>query len=356
MICSFKRLIYPKIVRDAEAGGYMIAVYAVHDKLPDSSGQNIREAKVVGYYLPMTSGLNFEMQGRWEKSKYGMQFEMESFRELIRSGREGVTAYLASGLIKGIGKKLAERIYDAFDEQTLQILDACPEELLKISGISKGKLEKIRDSYLLSRGARDIVAVLAPHGVSANRAVKIFKQFGSDALRIVREHPYHLCNMAGIGFITADAVARSMGLNALSQERISAGLIYTLKEAEARGHLCLENHTFINECVALLNTEGLTPEMTAAQAQRLWQVGELIIYKNHTFRAETAFAEQSVAKRITELLAQSCKRPQIDPDTAIDAEQRKLGIRLAAEQRQAVKIGLNSNLCIISGGPGTQSR
>jgi exodeoxyribonuclease V alpha subunit len=148
MICSFKRLIYPKIIRDAELGGYMIAVYAVHDKLPDSSGNNISEAKVVGYYLPMTSGLNFEMQGRWEKSKYGMQFEMESFRELIRSGREGVTANLASGLIKGNGKKLAERIYDAFGEQTLQVLDGRPEELLKISGISKGKLEKIRDSHL----------------------------------------------------------------------------------------------------------------------------------------------------------------------------------------------------------------
>jgi len=94
------------------------------------------------------------------------------------------------------------------------------------------------------------VAILAPHGVSPNRAVKIYQQFGGDALKIIREHPYRLCDMPGIGFITADDIARSMGLDPLSPERIGAGLVYALKEAETRGHLCLEKHDLIRQSTA----------------------------------------------------------------------------------------------------------
>ena len=353
MICSFKRLIYPKTVQAAEADGYMIALYGVHDRLVDSAGNRVYEAKVVGYCLPVNSGLRFDLSGHWAKSKYGIQFEMENCREIIQPGKEGVVSYLSSGLIKGIGKKTAERIYDMFGDQTLEILDNRPDELVKIHGISQKKLERILNSYLASRGARDVVAVLAPHGVSPNRAVKIYKQFGKDALRIVREHPYRLCDMSGIGFITADGIARSMGLNPLSPERIAAGINYTLKEAEARGHLCLDDRTLVTECVGLLNTPGLTIEMAVNQAYRLLNSGELVTYKNHTYRRAAAYAEQSVADSIRDRLSIGDVRVGADLDAAIDAEQRKLGITLAREQRQAVKNALTSRLCIISGGPGT---
>jgi len=282
-----------------------------------------------------------------------MQFELESYCEIIQPGHAGIVAYLSSGLIKGIGNKTAERIYDAFGEKTLDTLDYHPEELIKVKGISKNKLERIRDSYMASRGARDIVTILAPHGVSPNRAVKIFKEFGPNALTMVREHPYRLCDMSGIGFLTADAIARSMGLDPLSPERISAGLIYTLKEAETRGHLCLENHSLITECMELLGTAGLTEEMAANQAFRLLKERELVIYRGHTYRAVTAKAEQAVSDRVRDLISLGRKRLRLDLDNAIDSEQRKLGIALAPEQRQAVKSGLSSHLCIISGGPGT---
>ena len=353
MICSFKRLIYPKTAQAAEAGGYMIAVYNVHDKLLDASGNRINDAKVVGYYLPMTAGLRFEMLGHWVKSKYGMQFEMENFREIIQPGKSGIIAYLSSGLIKGIGKKTAEKIYEAFGEKTLEVLDSQSDELLKVNGISKNKLERIRDSYLASRGARDIVALLAPHGVSPNRAVKIYKNFGQNAIQIIREHPYQLCEMHGIGFMTADAIAHSMGLDPLSAERISAGIIYTLKEAETHGHLCLENHSLVSQCVTLLNTEDLTESIVAKHAFRLLNTGELVIYRDHTYRYTTAWAEQSVADKIKSLISCIGTRPGFDLDDAIDTEQRKLGITLAPEQRHAVKTALTSGLCIISGGPGT---
>ena len=354
MVCSFKKLIYPKSPQAAEGGGYMIAVYAVHEKLLDTAGNQISEVKVVGYYLPTTTGLRFDLTGHWAKNtKHGMQFELESYQEIIQPGRAGIVAYLSSGLIKGIGKKIAERIYDAFGENTLEVLDRYPEELLKVRGISKNKLERVRDSYVASRGARDIVTILAPHGVSPNRAVKIYKKFGPTTLSIIRERPYKLCDMHGIGFITADAIAKSMGLDPLSKERIAAGLIYTLQDAETRGHLCLENRKLISDCVELLATEGLTDKMAAEQAFRLLQNGELVIYQGHTFREETARAEQSVADRIRELLAHKSIRYKFNLDAAINAEQKTLGITLAPEQRLAVKTALNSHLSIISGGPGT---
>jgi exodeoxyribonuclease V alpha subunit len=353
MICSFSRLIYPKNVAEAEAGSYSIAVYTIHGKTVDVRGNLLTEAKVVGYYLPMTVGVRLELSGHWAKSKYGMQFELENYREIIRPGRAGVVAYLSSGLIKGIGKKIAERVYDTFGEDALEILDHSPEELLKIQGINKNKLERIRDSYLISRGARDVVALLAPHGVSPGRAVKIYKEFGPNAITVIRERPYRLCNMRGIGFLTADAIAKSMGLSPLSPERVSAGLLYTLKEAENRGHLCLGNRELIGECVKLLNTEDLTEKLAAEQAFRLLQTGALAIYKDHTYRTEAADAEQSVAERVREFLSRGAIRFGGNPDALIDKEQTSLGITLAPEQRRAVKTGLTSWLCIVSGGPGT---
>ena len=353
MICSFKRLIYPKTAQAPADNGFTIALYGVLDKLMDSAGNRICEAKVVGYYLPTNSGLNYEMFGHWGKSKYGIQFECVNFREIIQPGKTGVVAYLSSGLLKGIGKKTAEKIYDTFGDQTLEILDTRPHELLKISGINQNKLERISSSYLASRGARDIVAILAPHGVSSNRAVKIYQQFGADALKIIREHPYRLCDMPGIGFITADDIARSMGLDPLSPERIGAGLVYALKEAETRGHLCLEKHDLIRQSVELLNTPELSESAVESQANRLVRFGELSVYRDYIYRVIAAHAERDVADRIKKLLSRGDVYPGIDMDAAIDVEQAKLHITLVPEQRQAVKTALTSRLCIISGGPGT---
>ena len=123
MICSFKKMIYPKTAQAAADNGFTIALYGVLDRLMDSAGNRISEAKVVGYYLPTNTGLNYEMTGHWGKTKYGIQFECENFREIIQPGKAGLVAYLSSGLIKGVGKKTAEKIYDMFGDQALEILD-----------------------------------------------------------------------------------------------------------------------------------------------------------------------------------------------------------------------------------------
>lgn len=267
MICQFKKLIYPKTVT-ANGASYMIALYRPCEKILDAAGNAIPEIKAVGYCLPTADNLRYDMRGRWSRNaKHGVQFEVEGFDEVITPNREGIIAYLCSGQIKGVGPKIAEKIYAMFGQNTLTVLDHDPEQLLAVSGISKAKLKKICDSYMASRGARDVVAFLAHHGVTPNRAVKLYKQYGEQTMDIVRNHPYRLCEMVGIGFKTADRIAISMGFDPISPERVDEGLVFTLTDAELKGHLCMEKHSFLKQCLKLLETEGLTEEMLAVRLQ-----------------------------------------------------------------------------------------
>ena len=191
MLCTFKRLIYPK-VPPPEDSGYRIALYQPCEKLRDAAGRPVTEVKAVGFFLPTGENLSYELKGRWARdSKYGVQFEVEGYEEIIAPTKEGIVGYLSSGQIKGIGPKTAEKIFQAFGTDTLRILDEEPERLLSIPGISEGKLKKIQESYLANRGARDVVAFLVPHGVTPNRAVKVYQAFGKDSMDILRRHPYH---------------------------------------------------------------------------------------------------------------------------------------------------------------------
>lgn len=354
MLCSFRRLIYPKSIPEANTGVYTVAVYDVHDPIKDEQGKRIKVAKVVGYYLPLAEGLRFDITGCWAKNaKHGSQFEMGSYREVIAPTKEGIVGYLSSGLIKGIGPKTAAKIYDSFGSGTLDMLDSNPEKLLQIKGISEMKLRQILDSYVASRGARDVVALLAPFGVTPGRAVGIYKHFGAQAVEIVRKHPYRLCDMAGIGFIRADAIARSMGLDPMSPERIAAGLIYTLKEAEVGGHLCLEKDAFLRLGLKLLNTEGMTEMTVALEAFKLLKSGRITLENGFVFRDMTARAERAIAARVCDMLATGSRRFKCDLNTEIEREQRKIKLSLSAEQATAVKTCLASRLSIITGGPGT---
>lgn len=352
MLCKFEKVIFP---RDASASnsGFMIAIYKPCGTLRDAAGHILDSFKAVGYCLPTSNKVKYRLEGKWSKSqKHGIQFDVERYEEVITPTREGIIAYLASGQIRGIGKKTAERIYDTFGQQTLQILDQEPKKLLTVKGISEKKLQKIIDSYLANRGARDVIAFLAPHGITPNRAVKLYREYGEETMDIVRNHPYRLCELAGIAFKTADKIAMSMGIDPLSPERVDQALLYTLTDAESKGHLCLEKHLFLKECLKLLDTVGITQDMAAARAVKLIQEDKLITYSDSVFKAKTAWIEESLAHEIVRKM-QGSVESYPDLDANIAAEERVLRFRLAPEQREAVKMGLTSKLCVITGGPGT---
>lgn len=331
----------------------MIAVYKPCGTLRDAAGHILDRFKAVGYCLPTSDKVKYKMEGRWSKNqKHGIQFEVERYEEVITPTKEGIIAYLASGQIRGIGKKTAERIYDTFGMDTLQVLDQEPKKLLTVKGISEKKLRKIIDSYLANRGARDVIAFLAPHGVSPNRAVKLYREYGEETMDIVRNHPYRLCELAGIAFKTADKLAMSMGIDPLSPERVDQALLYTLTDAETKGHLCLEKHEFLKECLKLLDTAGMTQDMAAARAVKLIQEDKLVTYGDSIFKSKTARIEESLAYEIVRKMHGRVD-DYPDLDQSISDEERVLRFRLAPEQREAVKMGLTNKLCVITGGPGT---
>ena len=352
MLCKFEKVIFPRDPA-ASSSGFMIAIYKPCGTLRDAAGNVLDSFKAVGYCLPTSNKVKYRLEGKWSKSqKHGIQFDVERYEEVITPTREGIIAYLASGQIRGIGKKTAERIYDTFGQHTLQVLDREPKKLLCVKGISEKKLQKIIDSYLANRGARDVIAFLAPHGITPNRAVKLYRKYGEETMDIVRNHPYRLCELAGIAFKTADKIAMSMGIDPLSPERVDQALLYTLTDAESKGHLCLEKHIFLKECLKLMDTAGMTQDIAAARAVKLIQEDKLITYGDSVFKAKTAWIEESLAHEIVQKMKGSVESYP-DLDESIAAEERVLRFRLAPEQREAVKMGLTSKLCVITGGPGT---
>ena len=354
MLCQFERLIYPQNVSSIDASSFMIAVYRPCENIRDSAGNMVTQVKAVGYCLPIADNLRYELQGHWSKNpKHGVQFEVENYDEVITPTKEGIIAYLSSGQIKGIGPKMAEKIYDAFGLTALDVLDKEPERLLSISGISTAKLKKICDSYLANRGARDVVAFLTPHGITPNRAVKLYKEYGDRAMDIVKNHPYQLCEIAGIGFKTADRIAMSMGFDQLSVERVDEGILYALTDAEGKGHLCMEKHAFIKACLKVLDTPQLTEDMVANRAARLVYSGKLVSYQGNVYRSKTAYAESNLAELLSRQLRSARSHSYGDLDAALDAEELRMKVKFAPEQREAVKMALTQGVSVITGGPGT---
>lgn len=191
---------------------------------------------------------------------------------------------------------------------------------MSISGITEGKLEKICESYMMNRGARDVIAFLSPYGITANKAIRFYKEYGNRAIETVKDHPYKLCEISGIGFLTADKIALSMGMHPLDPRRVDEGLLFTLVDAEGRGHLCLEKHAFIKAALKLLDTEGLTEEMAACRAMVLVNQGDLVCYGGDVFRSKTAAVEGALARAA---IKQINNTPNRQTGSRIPPERRK---------------------------------
>ena len=353
MLCQFEKVIYPRDPDAISAASFMIAIYKPCGTLKDAAGNILSQFKAVGYCLPTSNKVRYRMEGKWSKNpKHGIQFEVERFEEVIPATKEGIITYLSCGQIKGIGKKTAEKIFEAFGEDTLAVLDQDPRKLLTIRGISEKKLKKIIDSYLANRGARDIITFLSPFGISPNRAIKLYQIYEDETMDIVQNHPYRLCEISGIGFRTADKIAMSVGLDPRAPERLDEALIYTLTEAETRGHLCLEKHDFLKSCRKMLSTDGVTEQILADRAAELVKNNRIVCFDDSVFKARTDAVEASLAQEVVRKM-DGYVPPYDDLDTMIEYEESRLRFRLAPQQIEAVKMALTNKFCVITGGPGT---
>ena len=323
-----------------------------------SEGQEIT---VVGSFHYISEGELLELTGSYtEHPLYGEQFQAESFE--VKAPRDvlAIERYLGSGAVKGIGMALAARIVRRFGQDTFDIIEREPERLAEIKGISQRKAREIGEQLEEKRELRQAMIFLQGYGISVNLSVKIFQKYGQEIFRIIKENPYQLADdMEGIGFRTADEIAKRVGIREDSDFRIRSGILYALLQAGARGHTCLPLPLLISGTVELLggvpreavekHLMDLAIDRRLVQKQRLEANGEKQIF---VYASSYYHAELSVAAMLHQLtLSLDVTDAQIE--TELIKVEKQAAIQLDEHQREAVAAAVRNGLLILTGGPGT---
>ena len=341
----------------SEQTGYSVVVYKTNDPIPLQAVSEYCGTmpcfKAAGRQLPDTEGLLAELDGEWKENRYGWQMQVSTFRTFLPKTREGIVGYLSSGLVKGLGPVTAERIVERFGEDTFRVMEQEPDRLLDIRGITPAKLEEIRSTFLESSRVRELMAYLAPYGVSANRVRKIQETFGEKAVDILKENPYRLTEVAGMGFLTVDPVARKMeGLQADSIVRLQAVLEHVLKQAALSGHLYLQAGEAVQQAGILLGRLQTPVEEKKIRdaGNRMVKEGRLKAFDGGIYLKKNYRDEAVAAKETVRLLEADI--PQADVREALEKAQKLDGICLGEKQKEAVLNTFKSPVSIITGGPG----
>lgn len=327
--------------------GYTVCTVKTH------GGTRAREefVTVVGSCAAIWEGEELHAEGQWTRHpSHGQQFQAKTITCITPTSTEGIRRYLASGMIKGIGPKFAQRIVDKFGERTLDVIDRESGRLREVEGIGEGRRKLIKESWAEQSGVREIMIFLQSHGIGTAKASRIYRQYGADAIAVVKRNPYRLCeDVWGIGFKTADAIALSVGIPHDSEIRARAGLIYTLQtEAE-------EGHCFTADADVLLHAQellGISVEILADALAKEYEKGTLVKEENRVYLRDLHRAETRVAASLLTLLDTPRTFAPIDAPKAIAWAEGKMGLRLAPLQREALANAISSKVSIITGGPG----
>ncbi len=341
----------------SEQTGYSVVVYKTSDPVPEQAVLEYCGTmpcfKASGQQLPDTEGLLAELDGEWKENRYGWQMQVSAFRTFLPKTRDGMIGYLSSGLVKGIGPVTAGRIVDQFGEDTFRIMEQEPDRLLEIRGITPVKLEEIRSTFLESSRIRELMAYLAPYQISANRVRKIQKRFGEKAVDVLKENPYRLTEVAGMGFLTVDPVARKMeGLQPDSLVRLQAVLEHVLKQAALSGHLYLQAGEMVQQAGILLGRLQTPVEEKKIRdaGNRMVKEGRLKAFESGIYLKKNYQDEAVAAKEMVRLLESDI--PQVNVREALEKVQQLDGICLGEKQKEAVRNTFKSPVSIITGGPG----
>ncbi len=310
---------------------------------------------VVGMAASVTAGEWLTAQGRWVSDReFGQQFKAELLNCSAPSSREGIIKYLGSGMVKGIGPAYAEKLVAKFGEQIFDIIESCSARLEEVDGIGPMRRRKIKAAWAEQRVIREIMVFLHSNGVSTSRAVRIYKTYGEDAIEKVRANPFALAaDIRGIGFKSADQIARKIGIPFDSLLRATAGLRHVLQEATTRGHCALPVGQLLDETgkLLLVDEKIVVQALEKALAERELRcesvAGEHFVFLPHLQRAE-----EFVAERVKTLAARPAQFPAIVLEKAIAWCERKTGKELAGSQRDALQEILSHRLTILTGGPG----
>ncbi|NPV67795.1 MAG: ATP-dependent RecD-like DNA helicase [Anaerolineae bacterium] len=322
---------------------------------------------VVGELPELQPGESVEFDGQWvEDARYGHQFRAESVRQIMPATIEGMRRYLGSGLIKGIGPRTAEKIVDYFGLDTLSVLDRDPERLLEVPDVGQKRMQMIARAWAEQQAIKEVMLFLQGHRISTGLAIKIYKTYGDEAIHKVQENPYRLArDIWGIGFLTADKIARDLGLPEDSPHRMAAGVIYALNEATNDGHVFLPRPELVRLAGELLRLEGAADGIEAA-IDRLHAADEIAIdmvpdmagrEKEAVYLPALYHAEVGVARRLRQMLDAPDSRladlGSVHWGPFLAALGAESPLALTGQQRGAVRQALSSKVSILTGGPGT---
>jgi exodeoxyribonuclease V alpha subunit len=394
------RGVVERITYHNEENGYTVAKLT-----PESAARTLfgaeREVAIVGNMLGLNVGESVELTGRWAlHGDYGRQFQVETFRPVLPATIAGLEKYLGSGLIKGVGPVTAHRIVQQFGLDTLTVIEATPEKLAETPGVGPKRVAMIARAWAEQRAIKEVMLFLQSNGVSTSLATKIYKHYGDNAINIVRADPYRLArDIFGIGFLTADKIARAMGLPEDAPERVAAGVAYALSEASEDGHVFLPTSELVKLTAELLKAppaaigiglarmwneaqvkvapapgaEAIEPQPTFVAEPRLVaeqgqlyavhtvdEAQRLLAEENAIYLTPLYFSEVGVARRLQRLLREGESRlapfaryRQADWARVLAAAETENGFPLAAQQRQAVQAALTHRVTMLTGGPGT---
>ncbi|MEU8686170.1 ATP-dependent RecD-like DNA helicase [Streptomyces sp. NPDC048611] len=322
---------------------------------------------VVGALLGAQPGESLRMEGRWgSHPQYGKQFTVENYTTVLPATIQGIRRYLGSGLIKGIGPRIADRIVEHFGTDTLDIIEREPARLVEVPGLGPKRTKLIGAAWEEQKAIKEVMVFLQGVGVSTSIAVRIYKKYGDAAISVTRNEPYRLAaDVWGIGFLTADRIAQSVGIPHDSPDRVKAGLQYALSQSTDQGHCFLPEEQLIADAVKLLQVdtglvidclgelaadpEGVVREQVPGGAEGAPPVTAVYLVPFHR-------AEISLAGRLTRLLRTGEDRmpafQDVDWDKALAWLARRTGAELAPEQQQAVRLALTQKVAVLTGGPG----
>jgi exodeoxyribonuclease V alpha subunit len=322
---------------------------------------------VVGPLLGAQAGEHLHLEGRWRNHPlYGRQFEVRSYRAVLPATVQGIRRYLGSGLIRGIGPKMAERIVDQFGIDTLKVLEEDPGRLRSVPGLGPTRTALIEQAWEEQKAIKDVMIFLQGVGVSTSLAVRIYKAYREEAIKVVTHAPYRLASdVWGIGFKTADKIAQGVGIAYDSGERVKAGLQFTLSQASELGHCYLPEPELVARASEIL---GVRPELAQSCLDELvreqgvvrdpvpvpgFDDGVHAVYLVPFHRAEVSLAAGLL--RLRSVPEQADRLPmfrEVDWSAAFGWLEQRTGGRLAPEQETAVRLALTEPVAVLTGGPG----
>jgi len=328
-----------------EENSYCVAELQPHGHKP--------RVVITGLLPGVQCGETLDLTGTWGRHpEFGPQFKIATFHSTLPSTVYGIQKYLGSGLIKGVSKKLAERIVAKFGAETFDVISNHSARLREIEDIGPKRIKAIREAWDAQQSERDVMMFLQTYGVTTSLAIKLVKQYGPNARKLLEKDPYRVArDVTGIGFLTADKIARNLGLGNDSPARLDAGILYALEELASDGHTCWPVEELVAQAAQMLD---VAPTLLPARIEELARNGSLVKLPQGLLQLPIYDkAERAITESIHRIMDAPSALPSIAVQKAVAWAQDRAGFAFAPEQGAGLAAALKEKVSILTGGPGT---